>query len=598
MRGDLVRKLAIRCLTAGLALLSFLVLALTPAEALGLALAVAAAGAVWTERRINPRADHVAEPILLAAGILVGYARQLPSGVSWPLVVTGTTLLGLVLVDRPLRDAVALQIRSANLKVRSSPSLVAGGLGTTILVLLAGLATSAALALPAWPAMVVTLLVGTGYAGVVAAVAKRRLRPSAGQSAVTRALLRHEPEFLLYFSAPPGSEYQIMMWLPYLERIGRPFLVLLREPDFLAAVSAATSAPVVVCPTLQAIDEAMVPSLRVAFYVNHGAKNSHCIRFTALTHIQLHHGDSDKAPSANPVSAIFDKIFVAGQAAIDRYARNGVSIPRDKFVIVGRPQVESIAVTDGHVRDRTGKVVLYTPTWTGHHADMNYCSLPIGEALIRQLLARDVTIILRAHPYTGQNPSSARQLARLEELLAADRGRTGRPHLWGAGAARKLSLVECFNRSDALISDVSGVISDYLFSGKPYAVTDMVGAGEDFPRNFPLARSGYVLRPDTSNLDVILDQLLIKDPLAEPRRRMRTEYLGDFPTESYAEGFLDAARQQLRATPVTPPAPRSIGTRPTPPHPNRSGPDRAGTRDRLAPAAAPESPPGLHRSRV
>ena len=106
------------------------------------------------------------------------------------------------------------------------------------------------------------------------------------------------------------------MWLPYLERIGRPFLVLLREPEFLAPIAAATSAPVVYCPTLKAIDEALVPSLKVAFYVNHGAKNAHCIRFTQLTHIQIHHGDSDKAPSANPVSAIFDKNFVAGQAAI------------------------------------------------------------------------------------------------------------------------------------------------------------------------------------------------------------------------------------------------------------------------------------------
>ncbi|WP_344354753.1 CDP-glycerol glycerophosphotransferase family protein, partial [Micromonospora lupini] len=351
-------------------------------------------------------------------------------------------------------------------------------------------------------------------------------------------------EFLLYFSAPPGSEYQVTMWLPYLERIGRPFLVLVREPEFLAPIAAATDAPVVYCPTLRAIDEALVPSLRVAFYVNHGAKNSHCVRFTQLTHIQLHHGDSDKAPSANPVSGIFDRIFVAGPAAIDRYARAGVRIPADKFVVVGRPQVESIDVRREPARGLANPTVLYTPTWTGHHADADYCSLPVAEELLRGLLARGATVILRAHPYTAQNPASARQLGRLTELLVADRARNGRQHVVGA-AARELSLTDCVNRSDALVSDVSGVISDYLYSGKPYAVTDMGDESDRFTERFPLAGSGYVLRRDMSNVDAVLTALLDTDPLAEERWATRRRYLGDFPAESYAEAFLTAARREL-----------------------------------------------------
>jgi hypothetical protein len=557
MRGDLVRKLAARCLAAGLALLAFLALALTSAVEWGLALAIAAVGSAWLERRVRAKADLVAESVLIAAGVVVAYARQLPGGFNWALALTAAVLLGLILVERPLRDAGALQIQSANLGIRSMPLLVTASLGTTIHLLLIGLAVCAAIAVAAWPAMVVTMLVGAVCAGAVLAMARRRLRPSAAGSPIARALRRHQPEFLLYFSAPPGSEYQVTMWLPYLERIGRPFVVVLREPEFLAPISAATTAPVVVCPTLPALDEAVVPSLRVAFYVNHGAKNSHCIRYPQLTHIQLHHGDSDKAPSANPVSAIFDKIFVAGQAAIDRYARAGVVIPREKFVIVGRPQVESIAVTSTRIGDLAERVVLYTPTWTGHSADANYCSLPASKALVDHLLARGVTVILRAHPYTTQNPESARQLARLEETLAADRARTGRQHVWGAEAARKMTLVECINRSDALVSDVSGVISDYLFSGKPYAVTDMVGEAERFRESFPLARAGYVLRPDMSNIEETLTLLLHEDPLEDVRRSVRTEYLGDFPADFYADGFVTAARQQLGLDAPRVPKPRS-----------------------------------------
>lgn len=253
-------------------------------------------------------------------------------------------LLGLVLLVGPLRDAGNLEIRAANLPVRTWVPAVAARLGDALAGLLALVALAAVAALPAVVALAVSLLVAGGAGAVALDLARRRFRPAAGGSAVTRALRRHQPEFVLHFSAPPGSEYQVTMWLPYLERIGRPFLVMVREPEFLPTVAAATRAPVLYCPTTRTMDEALVPSLRAAFYVNHGAKNSHCIRFTQLTHVQLHHGDSDKAPSANPVSAIFDRIFVAGQAAIERYARAGVDIPAEKFVVVGRPQVEAIEV--------------------------------------------------------------------------------------------------------------------------------------------------------------------------------------------------------------------------------------------------------------
>ncbi|MFG3554456.1 CDP-glycerol glycerophosphotransferase family protein [Micromonospora sp. NPDC047557] len=544
MRGDLVRKLLARCLSVGLAVLAFVVVALTGGTGWGLALAVAALAAAAAEQRIRPGADLVAETALIAAAVLVGYSRRLDDGFEPALAATALVLLGLVLLVGPLRTAGNLEVRAANLPVRAWTPLIADRLGVALLGLLAAVALAAALTLPAVVALVVSLLVGAG-AGVVALdLARRRFRPTVGGGPVARALRRHQPEFLLYFSAPPGSEYQVTMWLPYLERIGRPFLVLVREPEFLAPIAAATDAPVIYCPTLRAIDEALVPGLRVAFYVNHGAKNSHCVRFTQLTHIQLHHGDSDKAPSANPVSGIFDRIFVAGPAAIDRYARAGVRIPADKFVVVGRPQVESIDVRREPARGLASPTVLYTPTWTGHHADVDYCSLPVAEEPLRRLLERGATVILRAHPYTAQNPASARQLGRLTELLAADRARSGRQHVFGA-AARELSLTDCVNRSDALVSDVSGVISDYLYSGKPYAVTDMGDEGDRFTDRFPLAGSGYVLRRDMSNVDAVLTALLDTDPLAEERWATRRRYLGDFPAESYAEAFLTAARREL-----------------------------------------------------
>ncbi|GIJ77704.1 CDP-Glycerol:Poly(glycerophosphate) glycerophosphotransferase [Micromonospora phaseoli] len=564
MRGDLVRKLTARGLATGGAVLAFLVVALTEATAWGLWLAMAALAATVWERRVRPGADGLAETTLLAAGVLVGYARQLDAGFDPALAATALVLLGLVLLAGPLREAGNLEIRAANLPVRTWVPQVAARGADIVAAFLAVLAVAALAVLPSAVVLVASLLMATAVGAAALDLARRRLRPGAGGSAVTRALRRHQPEFVLHFSAPPGSEYQVTMWLPYLERIGRPFVVMLREPEFLATIAAATTAPVVYCPTLRTMDEVLVPSLRVAFYVNHGAKNSHCIRFTHLTHVQLHHGDSDKAPSANPVSAIFDRIFVAGEAAVDRYARAGVDIPAEKFVVVGRPQVEAIEVRPQPTRGLTNPTVLYTPTWTGHHADADYCSLPVAETLLRRLLDRGATVILRAHPYTAQNPASARQLGRLHDLLTADRAATGRQHLFDTAASR-LSLAESVNRADALVSDVSGVVSDWLYSGKPYAVTDMGTDGDRFVERFPLAATGYVLRRDMADVDDVLDRLLDSDPLAEARWATRRRYLGDFPADSYAEVFLAAARRELDPAGWTAPAPRAATEAPLSP---------------------------------
>ena len=184
MRGDLVRKLAARGLAAGLAVLAFLACALTPATGWGLGLTVAAATAAWVERRVRPQADLVAETVLLAVGVLVAYQRRLGEGPDWILVPTAVVLLGLILAERPLREAGALEIQAINLHVRSLPLRVTAHLGTAILALLAGLAAGWALGLPAWPAMVVTLLLGAACAGAALAMLRHRLKRTELHSAV------------------------------------------------------------------------------------------------------------------------------------------------------------------------------------------------------------------------------------------------------------------------------------------------------------------------------------------------------------------------------------------------------------------------------
>jgi hypothetical protein len=62
-----------------------------------------------------------------------------------------------------------------------------------------------------------------------------------------------------------------------------------------------------------------------------------------------------------------------------------------------------------------------------------------------------------------------------------------------------------------------------------------------------------VIRDDLSNLLEVCDDLLGADPLAAVRNETKIYYLGDFPDENYADGFLSAARHVIdagRRTPV------------------------------------------------
>ena len=113
-------------------------------------------------------------------------------------------------------------------------------------------------------------------------------------------------------------------------------------------------------------------------------------------------------------------------------------------------------------------------------------------------------------------------------------------HLWGAAAETERGIFDCINASDAMVTDVSSVVSDYLFSQKPFAMIAVPSEPEAFVAEFPVARASYVVRGDLADLDERLDQMLGLTRSRRSGRRIRVDYLGDFPAEGYASAFVDA----------------------------------------------------------
>lgn len=502
-------------------------------------------------RWARPIGRFVSVRLMLTAGLsapLVATSSPEEPPQSWAGWIVIVLLAVLIRSEGIIRRAITYQgFRAAYLpgltiRLRNNVPVQGFLLGQVLflpLLVVLGLAELSALL---WLIPVVIIL---GFlAWVFLDAVQRRRRSRAGHEAVPEVLEEMQPQFVVYWDAPRNSGYELAMWIPHLQRLGMPFFVMVRSVagfNEAARLCEDTGTPVIMARSLMDLERLVVPTLRAAFYVNNGAKNSHLVRYIDLTHVQLLHGDSDKAASFNPVTAMFDKVFVAGQAGIDRYANHGVEIPPEKFEIVGRPQVEGIEPVRPRAADEP-VTVLYAPTWRGHTEEASYSSVPVILPLFDELIGRGCRIVFRPHPLSYRDPEYRALVLAAHERLAADNRMRGIGHLFGEIAEQEMGLVECFNASDAMISDVSGVVVDYLYSRKPFAIMNG-GRGEaEFAREFPLATVGYVMSPEPATWSESLANLLERDPWRDARREAREHYLGPFPDEGYSDAFVHAAR--------------------------------------------------------
>ncbi|QGN32464.1 CDP-glycerol glycerophosphotransferase family protein [Microlunatus sp. Gsoil 973] len=403
--------------------------------------------------------------------------------------------------------------------------------------------------LPGWLVFLGMLLAWLGLLiNLVTAYLRRRGRPR-HREVLHRAVAAYRPRFVIYTGRRNDASYQLAMWVPILERLQLPYLVALSFPEALASTRAITKAPIVLLPTGSDLDAIMVPGLRAAFYVNGIAENSTLVNYRNLTHIYLGHGDSDKELSVHPMHGMFDRVFVAGQAAIDRYGQAGVKIPASKFVIVGRPQTAGLRGAGRPIGEVDPPSVLYAPTWRGYNAHTTLSSLPVGPAVVDALLRRGVVVSFRPHPFSWLGARERSEISAIDDLLRRDRDDSGRPHRTAA-EHRNTPVAEEIDFSDALVTDIGSVLVDYFATGKPYAVVLPPGQSPTTARtDLPSTAAAYLISYDTliggpdQSVEQVLDELLVKDPLAGRRPAVARHYLGEQPGDD--RPFLDAVRRVI-----------------------------------------------------
>ncbi len=360
------------------------------------------------------------------------------------------------------------------------------------------------------------------------------------------ALDAYQPDCVFYFSAPSEKFlFHINMWLPYLKATKLKFYIMIREKNHIDGLMKITDdIPIVTATTLAEIEMYLPSSVKLAFYANNGTKNTHLVRFNNIQHIQLLHGDSEKPPSFNPVSKMYDKLFVSGQRAIDRYTENRVYIDRNNFEIIGRPQISNINIFAPTLKRDESYTVLFAPTWVGFHEDTKFSSLFYLYDVIKYLITSRTKfkIILRLHPLTDRSDKKTNEyLKKIEALLNTSKDK----HILYSNR----DIIDDFNQSDCLITDVSSVPIDYLYSEKPIVHIDVNSLSNYFKtdkRYEEYSKCVYMIDADYNNVEEVFKHVFENDTLLESRKKVKSYYHGSFD-KSLEEVFTSTVNRLYQA---------------------------------------------------
>lgn len=337
----------------------------------------------------------------------------------------------------------------------------------------------------------------------------------------------YQPEVIVHLSGPESASYQINTWLESLEALDQRVFIVLRDQPLFTKV-ASTSIPILALKDPGELLMLDFSASRIALYPSNTGNNIHLLRLPTLMSAFIGHGDSDKSASNNPFSRAYDELWVAGEAGADRYRRSGLGIHEDQYRFVGRPQVHAISRLPA-LGDEEVPTVLYAPTWEGVNLDQEYSSVSaVGVKVVKALLAAQppIRVVFKAHPFTGQRDAKYRRvLAQIANLLDDAAAATGIDHRVIKGGP----INEWFNRSAALVTDISSVVSDFLASEKPYAVFNHTELDDvTFRAEYPSTGAGTTIGRDGRGIAEFIDIVTrsAPDQMVHARATLATYLLG------------------------------------------------------------------------
>lgn len=339
----------------------------------------------------------------------------------------------------------------------------------------------------------------------------------------------------LYFADGPTKLYQLTQWLPVFEaKTDMTTIVVVRHIETYRSLLSLTSLRVLLVPRYEILmamyDRA---DFHAVVYVNNGWTNFQSLSFQQAVHIHVNHGESDKICMVSNQAKAYDKVFVAGEAAVRRHAAALAWFDPTHLVRVGRPQLD-LPVPDA-VPPFDGPTITYAPTWEGEDDANNYTSVDrYGPQVVAAALAQPAARVLyKPHPRVAISDDAGvarghQQILRLmDAAVAADPGR-------GHAVLMSADVLGVIRVTDLMIADVSSVSLDHLYlrPDAPLALCDRRSDRARLLEDAPVASGALVV--DSTSVGTLTDDLAVL--LAHDTLRQKRLELRDFYFDSLAPG--------------------------------------------------------------
>ena len=311
-------------------------------------------------------------------------------------------------------------------------------------------------------------------------------------------------------------------WVEHFAKSGEDFAILIRNKAlFDWAIQKYSYLDIVYAKNPSDVENILnkLPFIKAVYYFSNTGNLIHTLRYNRYKHVFLGHGDSDKAASAHKFFRVYDEIWVAGQAHIDRFKNAGFNVEHIEFVKIGRPNLKDIlnkrlnSLAQDKTPSQLNKLV-YLPTWEGVYDENNYSSAHLTVVMLSEVVKKfNCNLDVKFHPVMGSRDNTLLNLnLSLNEVFFASPVEVT--------IYTKEHPVDSFiGNGDAFICDISAVVSECISTLAPiflYIPTDR----EILTSSSDMQYSDYAYTfSNIEELLYLLDEVFIKgkDSLAEMR---------------------------------------------------------------------------------
>ncbi len=361
----------------------------------------------------------------------------------------------------------------------------------------------------------------------------------------------NDVQVLAYYADDPTRSYQLIQWLEVLEVLSAHHSVgiVVRDADVEVLLRERTGLAIFLAPTFAGLtDLYSALDAKVVLYCNNSPLNFQSLVNGRMLHVHINHGESDKQSMASNNAKAYDRVFVAGEAAVQRHLDGLLEFDPSSLVRIGRPQLDLRPLS--LIAPSARRTVLYAPTWEGDADYNDYTSVDtIGPEIVRQVLAvPDVRLVYKPHPKVTSSRAPAIAAGHRAILELIDAAAALEPDA-GHTSVQSGNILAVMGDCDAMVTDVSSVGLDWLYlcTDKPILITDRHVDVDRFRAEVPVSRCADVIdESSVHRLTALLSTRLAHDELHLERLAMRHFYFDDIQVGDSTTRFLDALTELVR----------------------------------------------------